>query len=385
MWIARGTLQLAVLGCVVASTTLAFRYGWTRSVNEFDQWTFAGAAAALDLVKTGLPIVAATTWAARECGKAVAAWLGFIFLTLLSLWCAFGMTATQLADKGTAQTVAKSTYDERKADLERLTKERAELPKFQPRTATAEAAAREAVERAEASVTAECRKRGPLCRDLEAIEREKRDELATISADVATAKRADDLNGKIAAAQAKLDSTDRKTASKETDPQSASLAKITGTDQGVIAAAAHVFLALGIEFGSGLGFWLAFGHGGGGRREPVRDLGPSPTVAALPSPEPLDVETPSDAIERFFVECVRPTLGQRVRASAMMAAYEQWCGDRGVMAVSATQFGRLAGERRRKERVGGAVWYTDVQLVGYGLQIAVDNTAAGARLAQSAA
>jgi hypothetical protein len=45
--------------------------------------------------------------------------------------------------------------------------------------------------------------------------------------------------------------------------------------------------------------------------------------------------------------------------------------------VNATLFGRLAGWRRRKDKIGGTVWYMDVQLVGYRLHVAVDNTARG--------
>jgi hypothetical protein len=41
---------------------------------------------------------------------------------------------------------------------------------------------------------------------------------------------------------------------------------------------------------------------------------------------------------------------------------------------------RLAGERRRKSWIGGTIWYLDSQLIGYGLQVAVDNTVSSARL-----
>jgi Poxvirus D5 protein-like len=187
------------------------------------------------------------------------------------------------------------------------------------------------------------------------------------------------LDTRIAAAQAKLEQADLKTASKETDAQSAAFAKITGTEQNLVAATAHVILALGIEFGSGLGFWLAFGHGGSGQRERPLEPVSRGTALALPSPapmaeEPVMIETPSDAIERFFLEAVRPTQGRRVPAAVMYAAYEQWCIDHGLTPLSSKKFGLLA--TWRKERSGGRVWYLNAQLIGYGLQVAVDNTAA---------
>jgi hypothetical protein len=155
------------VGCV-ASTTLAFRYGWTRGASEIDQWTFAGAAAALDLLKTGLPSSASAAWTACHYRKAATAWAGFALLTALSLWCAFGLTATQLAEKVSGQAVAQKTYEQREKDLNRLLAERRALPAFQPRAETAETTAREAVERAAESAKAECTKRGPRCRELEA-------------------------------------------------------------------------------------------------------------------------------------------------------------------------------------------------------------------------
>jgi hypothetical protein len=353
-------MKLAVLGCIAASTTLAFQYGWTRGATEVDQWTFAGAAAALDLLKTGLPVAAVGAWEERHCRRAATAWAGFALLTALSLWCAFGLTATQLAEKATGQNVASTTYGQRKADLDQLVKERATLPAFQPRAETAETTAREAVNRAAESVKAECTNRGPRCRELEGIERKKRDELTAITTDLATAKTARDLDGKIAVARDLLDKADLRTATKETDPQSAAFAKITGADQGLVAAAAHVILALGIEFGSGLGFWLVFGHGG--RQREVASI---PAGPALPSPgpiaaQPMGIETPADSIEQFFLEAVRPLLGQRVSGAAMYARYETWCTDRGTEPVSANRFGRLAPWR--KERIGGKVWYLDASL-----------------------
>ena len=131
------------------------------------------------------------------------------------------------------------------------------------------------MQRAEEAAKVECdpygdgkpKHRGPRCRELEGIERDKRAEFAAIVAGLATARAASDLDKKIAEARERLEQVDLRTASTETDAQSAAFAKITGTDKSLAAAAGHVLFALGIEFGSGLGFWLVFGHGGSSQRE----------------------------------------------------------------------------------------------------------------------
>jgi len=63
-------------------------------------------------------------------------------------------------------------------------------------------------------------------------------------------------------AEAALNDADKKEAVKEADPQSASMANAIGADRNVIAALSQAFLAITIEFGSDVGFWLVFGHAG---------------------------------------------------------------------------------------------------------------------------
>jgi len=134
----------------------------------------------------------------------------------------------------------------------------------------------------------------------------------------------------------------------------------------IIAALSQTFFAIAIEFGSGVGFWLVFGHAAPvWRRE--TDL-PSTEVATVdPSPPqklyPID-EKPGDIVERFLLDVVRPLLNARVRSLAMWKAYVRWCAVRNLDAVSHAMFGRLA--RWRKDRIGGAVWYLDCELAeGY--------------------
>ena|SRR6516165_4814551 len=79
--------------------------------------------------------------------------------------------------------------------------------------------------------------------------------------------RAAELDAQINSAEAALNPIDKKKAVKEADPQSASMAKAIGSDQNMVAVLSQAFVAISIEFGSGVGFWRVFGHAAPARRQ----------------------------------------------------------------------------------------------------------------------
>lgn len=355
MTVLRVIFGIAVIGCVVASTTFAFEFGWTRGASEVHSWTYALAAVALDVLKSSLPILAAVAWAGREWARATAAWLVFGVLTCLSLWCAYGITATQLAERVTAQVVARDNEADKKDALERAQRARAEVGAFTVTTAAMVKAADDAVTAAAAQAKAECEKRGNNCRAREADERAARATLLKAQTDQAATERATVLDAKVAAAEKALASVDKKAAATGVDPQAASMAKATGYDEELIAAISHAVLAIAIELGSGVGLWLVFGHGTPARHRETASRGVVEPMQAM-----TVIEEPADQVARFFAEAVRPALGQRVAAATLLAAYEVWSERRGFDPVNGTMFGRLAQWRR--DRIGGRVWYLDAAL-----------------------
>ena len=369
MWIIfRALMGTAVIACICASATFAFEFGWTRGATWVASWTYAVAGVALDLFKSGLPILGATAWHDSKPARAFACWAVFIVLTGVSLWCAYGTPATQLAERFASQAVAQSDLSTRQATLDRLRAQRDRL-KF---TETSEEAIRTAemtVTMATEQATAERARRGckDICRQREGEEREARAALLVAQQDRAATVKAAELDAQIVAAEAALIAVDKKEAVKEADPQSASMAKALGADQNVIAALSQAFFAIAIEFGSSVGFWLVFGHAGPRGGAEVNSPSQSTELVPVEPPQkliPID-EKPADIVERFFLEVVRPTLNRRVRSLVMWEAFQQWRADRSIdIAVSHAMFGRLA--RWQKGRIGGAVWYLDCELAeGY--------------------
>jgi hypothetical protein len=369
MWAFRLLMAIAVLGCIAASATFAFEFGWTRGATEVHRWTYALAGVALDLLKAGLPIFGALAWHESKPARAFACWMVFVVLTGLSLWCAYGTTATQLAEKFANQAVA-NTSQSRETTLDRLRKQRDALT-FTETSAeavkTAEAAVATATEQAAVErARGGCR---DLCRQREAEERTAREALLKAQQNHAATVKAAALDDKIAAAEHALSQVDVKAATMQADPQSASMATAIGADQTLIAALSHAVFAISIELGSGVGFWLIFGHGAPNRRREEIELATSNALVPIDRKGAVDLpaidEKPEEIIARFFLEAVRPRLNGRVQSVAVWSAYQAWCEQqRGYAAVSHAMFGRLA--RWRKHRAGGTVWYLDAELAeGY--------------------
>ena len=369
MWAFRLLMPAAGLGCIAASATFAFEFGWTRGATDVHRWTYALAGVALDLLKAGLPIFGALAWHDSKPARSVTCWLVFTVLTGLSLWCAYGTTATQLAERFATQAVAAVAQNSKQTTLDRLRKQRDALT-FSETSAGAVKTAEDAVAAATAQASDE-RTRGycgKLCRDREADERAARAALLLAQTNRAATVKAAAIHAKIQEAEVAINAVDVKAAVKEADPQSASMAKALGADQNLIAALSHAVFAIAIELGSGVGFWLVFGHGAPARRGDEGVAAPSTALVPIDreGAQELQVidEKPGEIIERFFLDVVRPRLDGRVRSETVWSAYKQWCTDRGRGHVSHAMFGRLA--RWRKERIGGIVWYLDCELAeGY--------------------
>jgi hypothetical protein len=377
MWAFRWLMALAVLGCIAASATFAFEFGWTRGATEVHRWTYALAGVALDLLKAGLPIFGAMAWHESKPARSFACWLVFLVLTGLSLWCAYGTTATQLAEKFANRAVASVAQTSKQTTLDRLGKQRDALGVFPETSAEAVKAAKETVDAISKQAGAEGERGGckKLCQDLLAEERTARKALVAAQAGYAATLKAADLDAKIIDAEAALNAVDVKAAVKEADPQSASMAKAIGADQNLIAALSHAVFAAAIELGSGVGFWLVFGHG---PPQPRREEPPAPSTALVPidreGAQDLQVigERPEDLIARFFRNGVRSKRNDRVQSLAVWSAYKDWCIARNIGYVSHAMFGRLA--RWPKERSGGNVWYLDCELVEGTLALAPATT-----------
>jgi hypothetical protein len=342
-------LSAVVVSCICLSSYFAFEFGWARGTDLLSHWAFGFMGAGLDLCKSGILLFTQD----HPRNERRAAVVGFWFLTALSLWCAYGNTATHLATKFTDKVVAATSVTLAQSRLDGLKADKAKLPHYVPTTEEALQAASEASATATEQREAECDKRGPNCRAREADERGAKAAATTAASNRAMTIAATALDAKIADAENVLAHTDQRKANESVNPQAEDMAKAIGISVGIAALIGHAFFALGVEVGSGLMPWLLWGHGSARRREeePSGELVP-------PAPIPLR-ETPDSIRQRFFDEVVIPADG-RVLGSKMYAAYVRWCADNGHEPMTPHAFG--LDPPWEKEKKGGNVWYVSCSI-----------------------
>ncbi|WP_420853777.1 primase-like DNA-binding domain-containing protein [Rhodomicrobium udaipurense] len=67
-----------------------------------------------------------------------------------------------------------------------------------------------------------------------------------------------------------------------------------------------------------------------------------------------------DSVSRFYRERCAPSLGSRISAQSLHAAYRAWCKARGLAPASMTWFGRSLPEYARRLKTGGRIVYLDM-------------------------
>lgn len=363
-----------VLVAVVASCLFAFEFGWGRGATPIHHWAFGMLAAGLDLFKVVCPMIAAYYFHVGLKAQARSAWLAFGFLTIMSLFCAWGTNANQLAERIASRATVVSEKALKDGTLVRLQADRTKLPDFVPTTQDVVDAAKSSVDGAIAQTAAECDKRGPNCRNREADERTARAALGVAQANKAATDVAVALDIKIAAAEAALATVDNAAIAKDADPQIASIAKLTGWSEDAIGLVANILFAIAVEVGSGLGPWLIWGHGGSAKKR-------EPDDEATPEPETKDDKTPSDSLKtirrQFFDEHLHHAPGNNLAAGVVHGAYLKYCRQNGHVPMDAHAFGRGSPWTKRK-KIGGISHYLDcalsVSLVGaQGLKVVASN------------
>jgi hypothetical protein len=173
--------------------------------------------------------------------------------------------------------------------------------------------------------------------------------LAKVKSDKALTDSVDALDARIVAAEKALGEVDLREATKEVDPQVASMASAINADRNVISLISLAVLAIAIEMGSGLGVWFVFGHA-------PRRKEKAPKMV----PEAIVVETPAKARERFFAASLVQKRGKRLTSSTVYLSYAKWCAENGVTPMSPQAFGR--GGHWKKEKTGGTVCYLDASM-----------------------
>lgn len=228
------------------------------------------------------------------------------------------------ADAAAAErTKASDSVKDDRADLARLTAERAAL-KFTPATAETVAAVKLAADKATAAKDTECDRNGKHCRVRMDDEKIAADKLTAASANKAATERAAKLDADLVAIRKRLETAPGVQA---INPLAAALARLFGMSVSDAADRRDLFLAIVLELlvaGSMIGVELTREH-----KTPAPAEAETPHVPGMVSAF-MDARLPLDANAATDI-------------GAIFAAYRKWCGEQARAVLSAEMFGRQFG------------------------------------------
>jgi len=329
------------LGAV--SIALAARYGYKGADTTIDGVISAVVFGAIALCAFIFDAAAVRLWFMRHhvgagiIGVIAAAALVVTFTN--SLGAIAGRADTTQADR----VRAKDDVATDRAELRRITKERAGLATFTPATDEDVKAAREAVAVAERVRAAECERRGPKCRERETEEQTKRDALATALTNKATTDKAAKLDDAAALVRARIA---KAPSIQDANPLGAVLEQLIGAGAAVLTAWQQAVVAGVFELCL-VGVMVIFELLGqdAGSRAKIQDKADrddlqldaerttAQTAAKPPASPPgrsRSKPVPALASVKVFIgERVSPADGERVEMKALLQEYRAWCAGKG--------------------------------------------------------
>lgn len=344
----RAVTALGVSGSIVliaASVVINAEFAYSRGVTEYQAITYAGAAAAADLLKSLCAFFALWSLQARAYMRAAAS-IGFAALvTIYSLSSAIGL----IAESRDARSTDRQTRNERLADVAKQRSDaEAELKGIKSHRSVTEL---EAAIRTKLAfpILAGRRVRGTLGRvtdECETVDRATREscvELGALREELGRAKTAERVRKAIDDLRQEQTKLGEKGAGREPDGQVRTLAAILRWAVGEMNLALAILLALVIEAGSSLGLFVATGHNLGSLRN-QGDKGRGAGYDAQPAlAQAIPVRSQAEAlptlgVEAYWMDRLFPAPGQKVSFSDIFADYRAHCGRRSFTALDADVF-----------------------------------------------
>ena len=331
-------------------------FGLSLGSSELDKAIYATASVAADFFKVALPLITLALW---QSGRRVFA------ASALALWCccvAWSLSAaTGFASLSRSQTVATS-----EAQMSVRQGLEAKVERTEQRVR------RLASHRSASVVQAEIDgllriPRSEGCKVLNGpITRRVCPEVDRLRKELAMAKEAKRLEKKLNAARNELATLP--VVGQESDPQAATLSRITGLEQDTVRAVLVLLLAVLVEAASALGFTIvalaAITLKPEDRYQDQKSANTSDkdvkpiTVVRPPLPLPIP-QSPKDAVSQWALMRLDIDPGSEVQARDAYRDFARWCHDRGVEVISETMFGRrftehapTLGSRKEKRRTG---------------------------------
>lgn len=382
---ALGIMGIAAAGVLlVVSAAMNWQFGYGLGKTPIDGQIYGMASAAADGLKALIPFFLFAAVRNRQWSQAIAAVALWGVCLAYSLTSALGFSALNRADTTGDRAMKVAIYKDLRTELDRARERLGWMPQHRPEKTVAE----------EMAVLKQNRRWRSSAQCTNATAKKSREFCASyhkLAAELATAKQAGSVEAQIAVIKSKLARLPSGAVGGSADPQAEVLARLSGQDQAIVQTGLVILMAILVEFGSSLGFYVVFSQwriyekhkplvvtkapaksGANDNESAAPAVSNASSVEAKAVPKLMAPETD---VERFYRDRIETAEGSSLTATALYEDYCDWCDENGKEPMALPTFGRQFGEQGvQKAKIAGRIRYIGIRLVSGGEQTASDES-----------
>lgn len=349
------------IGLILVSLLMNFRFGQLLGKTEFDGLIYATASACADGFKVILPFTAAWSWRNSRFLAAFASICLFLIFSAYSLTSSLGFSATNRAETTGFKNKQVNDYRAIQNTYKRTLREREALPPFRP-VYTLQGLMRAKEQNTRWSATERC------TNATVGLSRVFCNDYYNLKSELGTAQHAQKLDKKLEVLQTRLQNFESNVAvNGNVDPQVQILKDISGLAKNKVEMSLIIILSLLVEFGSGLGLFVTFGHG----QIPSRRKPPSKRdrlfsqIDKITTPQPLLLEHSVAKYDDWALTCLLRDPSAQTSLNDLYHSYSKWCDmQQNLEKMTLTAFGRWLSEIGlcETQRIQGRVYYNGIRV-----------------------
>lgn len=368
-----GVLAASVL--LLVSGAMNWRFGYSLGHSELDSQLLGLASAAADGLKALIPFFLFAALRNKQWSQALAAGLLWVICITYSFTSALGFSALNRADTAGSRIVQASTYQDVRSELDKTRERLGWVPQHRPAlTVSSEMDEVRQDRRWKATESCTNATKGTsisFCKNFHQL-----------GAELAAANEAEKLQVRIDELRGQLQNASTAVAVASADPQSEVISHLSGQDQEMVKTALTVLVAILVELGSSLGYFVVFSTW---KTVETRSTQANPVVtgtvvarsrvAAAPAAVPAAAVTandnrqapklvaPESDVERFYKERITTSEGSSLTATTLYEDYSDWCDEHGKEPMALPTFGRAFGDLGvHKAKIAGRIRYIGIKL-----------------------
>ncbi|MEO0619856.1 MAG: hypothetical protein AAFZ01_11345 [Pseudomonadota bacterium] len=386
-----GIFGLMAAGILLAvSAAMNWQFGAGLGTTTANASIFGFASASADVMKALLPFFIFAAWRQKSWSQVLAGGTLWGICLAFSLTSALGFSAMNRKDTASERQSQAVAYADIRTEMARQRERLSWIPQHRP-AATVAAEMRQMEQnrrwRSSAGCTdATASKSIAFCQTYHGL-----------SAEAAAGREAGKIESRIGELKTQLAATPRGVTSETlADPQSHFLGKLIGQDESLVQMGLIVLMALLVEFGSALGFYVVFSQWNiyadrmlvpaarprtrtreiandnrglpaelPAQETPAPVIMPAATAAAVAAAAPKMSAVPDNDVERFYRDRVDAAEGCSLTATALYEEYCAWCDELSKEPMALPMFGRQFGELGvDKAKIAGRIRYIGIRLSG---------------------